>query len=123
MIAIFGLFILFWTIVVVGQEKMLPWLNKNIFSKIWSEEPHKAVTRETVERLAGLLLENGTPEDTAVLIAAREQGISERELLNSFGADDAKELVRILSSKNPSFGAYIVNKIITHPKTNMRGRI
>ena len=115
--------LLTWVIVVVGQCGLMPWLNKHVFSKIWCEEPRKVVARETIDRLADLMMDGNVPEETAVLMVAQEQDISEQDIFNSFGVDDAKELVRVLSSKNPNFASLLVKKVISLPKKNMRGHV
>ena len=123
MLAILWAVFLVWVLVVVGQGKLMPWMNKHVFSKIWCEEPRKQVARETIDRLKELMVDSDVPEETALLMVAKEQDINAEDVLNSFDADDAKDLIRILSAKNPNFGSFLVKSVVNLPKKNMRGRV
>jgi hypothetical protein len=123
MLPLIGLGIIIWAILILGQTKMLPWLNKHIFSKIWCEEPRKQVARETIDRLKELMVDGDVPEETALLMVAKEQEIEAKDILQSFDADDAKELIQLLSAKNPSFSSFLFKSIRNLPKKNMRGSL
>ena len=123
MLPLIGLGIIIWAILVLGQNRMLPWLNKRIFSKIWCEEPRKQVARETIDRLKELMVDGDVPEETALLMVAKEQDIEAKDILQSFDADDAKELIQLLSAKNPSFTTYMFKRMRDLPKKNMRGSV
>ncbi len=103
-----------------GQVVFVPWLNRHIFSKVWHEEDRAPVARETVERIKELCVDGDVPEETAVVMAARESGLSEEQLLNHFDAKDAEELVRILSHKKPQLASYVLKKIMSLDRANMR---
>lgn len=73
-----------------------------MFSEIWSEEEHPKIKRETQERLNDLFVDGDIPAETALVIAAREESIEEKELLAMFGALDAKDLKAILRARGPT---------------------
>lgn len=99
---------------------LLPWLNKHIFSKIWSEETRPAVARETIDRIKELCVDGDVSEETAILMAAKENNLTEDELLASFNASDAKELVSILSGKNSNMLSVVMKKLSNLDRVNMR---
>ena len=111
---------LLWLFMDVSYSRMLPWLNKRIFSRIWSEETRPAVAREAIDRLKELCIDSDVPEETAILMAARENGVTEREMLASFNAEDAAELMRMLSGRRPNFGAILLKKMKNMDRVGMR---
>lgn len=111
---------LVWLIWAVGQNKMLPWLNKNIYSRIWSEEPRPVIPKEAIGRIKELCDKENIPEETAVLLVAQEHNITEQQLLGAFNAGDAIELVHILSRKRPNIGVHFIKKLALADRANMR---
>lgn len=109
-----------WLLWGIGQKQLLPWLNRNIYSRIWSEEPRPVVTREAIERIKELCVTGDVPEDTAILIAAKEYNVSEHEFLAAFDANDAAELVMTLISKKPNLGTVLLKKLARADRLNMR---
>ena len=120
---LFFLFVLFliWLFVDVALFRMAPWLNKNFFSKIWREETRPVVAREVIDRLKELCVDGDVPAETAVLMAAQENDVSEETMLAAFNADDAQELIKILSSKKPNFVPMLLKKMVNLDRKNMRG--
>jgi hypothetical protein len=100
---------------------MVPWLNKNLFSKIWKEETRPVVAREVIDRVKELCIDGDVPAKTAVLMAAKENDVEEATMLAAFNADDAEELIKILKSKKPNFIPMLLKKITNHDRKNMRG--
>ena len=110
---------LIWVFSILGMGKLAPWLNKEVFSRIWSEEDRPMVAREAIDRIKELCIDGNVPEETAILMAAKEHGLNERQLLNSFSADDAKDLIRILSGKKPNYLALMTKKVGNVSRQNM----
>ena len=121
MLTILCIGFLIWLFVGVSEQKMIPWLNKHFFSRIWQEETRPLVAREVIDRIKELCVDGDIPEETAVMIAAKEHDVSEATMLEAFNAEDAKELVRILSSKKPNFFPMIMKKVLANDRKNMRG--
>jgi len=63
------------------------------FSKIWSE---KEINKDTRKRLKELSVDSDVPEETALLIASKEQKLKEEELIRAFNALDAKDLAKMI---------------------------
>ena len=79
----------------VGCFWIGPKLNK-MFSWIWREEEHPLVKRETQERLKELFVDGTVPNETALIMAAKEQGVEEEQLLAFYGAMNANDLRNIV---------------------------
>ena len=110
---------LMWLIIDVGYCRILPWCNKHVFSRIWSEE-RPVVAREAIDRIKELCIDGDIPEETAVLMAAQEQNLTEQEMLVAFSAKDAKELVAILTNKKSGFANLLLKKLTHIDRVGMR---
>ena len=120
MIMLLWIGFLIWVFSVLGMGKLAPWLNKEVFSKIWSEESKPMIAREAIDRIKELCIDGDVPAETAVLMASKEHGLDERQLLSNFDVADAKELIRMLSAKNPNWMAMMMKKIGKVGYQNMR---
>lgn len=74
----------------------------NILTRnIWGPETNK-IRLETLERVRQLYIDEDVPAESAVLMATKEDGVSEEELYAACKAIDAKDLVDILTGSNRS---------------------
>ena len=105
--------------VIVAELVFAPWVNES-FSKIWAEEERPIIKRDTQERLQELFLDGDVPEETAVLMAAKEQNMEEEELLAMFNAVNARNLANIFKSKGPSRIGSVLRVIDGISKKGMR---
>jgi len=84
----------------IGEFIIGPWLNKHFFSFIWSEEEKPIIKREVQERLEDLFVDGDVPDETALVMAAKEANMDEQELLNMFNAVSPKDLKRIMTGRD-----------------------
>lgn len=75
---------LIWVFGLLGMGKLAPWLNKEVFSRIWSEETKQVIAREAIDRIKELCIDGNVPEETAVLMAAKEHGLDTHQLFSNF---------------------------------------
>lgn len=87
-----------WAVAVVA-----PFLNENVFGLIW-RDPTERQRVEVLRRLQELHLDGGVPDETAVLMAAKERLSTERDLIQVAGAFSLSDLMGVLSGRRGFVG-------------------
>jgi len=77
--------VFFWVVVfIIAMSYVLSPILNRFFSMIWSEEERPMVKKETQDRLNELFIDGDVPDETGLIMAAKEQGVEEEELLAMF---------------------------------------
>lgn len=113
-----GLVIAMW---LIATFILTPIVNK-WFAAIWAEEERPMIKRETQERLNELFVDGEVPEEVGLVMASKEQGIEEQEMLALYNAVNAKDLSRIVRHKKEDQVTELFKFLDKLSKINMKGK-
>ncbi|MDX6768950.1 MAG: hypothetical protein SF051_05415 [Elusimicrobiota bacterium] len=88
-----------------GIVHLLPWINKG-FSLVW-QDPTARQRDRIMRRLRAVLLGDGIPAETAVLMVAKEHHVTEYELLGLLGLNDARDVHSLFAKSRGGWGGFL----------------
>lgn len=83
---------------------VLPVTNR-LFSLIW-EDPTERQRKKILKRIKELYVDGNIPEETAILMAAKEYNTTEREVLETIGAVSVGDVVKMATGKMSPLGYF-----------------
>ena len=83
---------------------IIPYTNK-LFGLIWTD-PREENRRKIIKRIKELTIDGDVPEETAVLMAAKEQNIDEENLMEVLGVMSPSEVRGLFTGKRGMIQAF-----------------